>query len=210
MAKQSDQELIDGVLAGDREAMRQLLGRCGPAVSDTIRREIGKTWQSLLDADDVMQVSYLEAFLQQDGIKAQTPAAFEAWLRKIAMNNLRDAVKELGRQKRPHPARRVVATAGAQDDSYVSLIHTLSDGGSTPSRAVARDEAAAAIEKVLQRLPDDYAQVIRLYDLEALPATEVAGRMQRSAGAIHMLRARAHDRMKRLIGGETDFFSQTA
>jgi len=52
--------------------------------------------------------------------------------------------------------------------------------------------------------------VVRLYDLEELPAAEIAQRMGRSAGAIHMLKARAHDRLVDILGSSSSFFSSCA
>ncbi|HEY6563081.1 MAG TPA: RNA polymerase sigma factor [Pirellulaceae bacterium] len=194
---------------GDRQALRSLLEVYGPVIHERIQRDIAPIWRSSLDADDVMQVSYLEAFLNQQAMTAVTGASFQAWLGQIARNNLRDAIKELGREKRPHPARRVT-TASPDDRSCLQLLDVLSDGGESPSRHVARDEASQVIQSLVERLPADYAQVIRLYDLEERSIDEVATTMSRSAGAVHMLRSRAHDRLRGWIQSETDFFSRGA
>ena len=52
--------------------------------------------------------------------------------------------------------------------------------------------------------------MIRLYDLEGRPIAEVAAEMGRSSGAVHMLRARAHDRLRELLGPESAFFTNPA
>jgi RNA polymerase sigma-70 factor (subfamily 1) len=204
-----DDPILRQVAKGDREALRLMLQQYGPSVREHIDREIGPSWKSSFDADDVMQVTYLEAFLNQSSVVARTGIAFEAWLRRIAENNLRDAVKELSRKKRPHPKNRVHA-AVPSEDSYVALLDVLSDGGETPSRHVARDEAAQVIQTLIRQLPADYAQVLRLHDLEGQPISDVARSMGRSPGAVYMLRSRAHDRLRTLIGHETDFFSRTS
>lgn len=194
--------------AGDPVALRQLLERYGPTVWSQIQSEIGPTWRSLVDADDVMQVTYLEAFFQISRLGAQDETGFVAWLRQIARNNLRDAIKELDRQKRPSPARRVHAPAG--EDSYVALVDLLGATNSTPSRHVAAREAHGIIDTMLSRMPPDYAAVIRLYDLEGQDVSTVASQLGRSTGAVHMLRARAHDRLRDLLGSESNFFSRGA
>ena len=200
--------LVERAADGDVEALKTLLARHGPAVWTTVNAEIGTQWRSLLDADDVMQVTYLEAFLQIGRMTGRDGDAFASWLRRVAINNLRDAVKELGRKKRPNPAHRVHATAG--EDSYVTLVDRLAAPGATPSRQVARDEAVAVIDATLQRLPPDYATVLRLYDLDGHEIAQVAAAMGRSTGAIHMLRARAHDHLRLQLTSETDFFTNTA
>lgn len=193
-------------MEGDADAMRSLLEQYGPQVWHETRTNIGKQWQSMVDADDVMQVTYVEAFLHIDKLTAREPAGFVAWLRRIAQNNLRDAIKELERKKRPHPSKRV--RAPVTEDSYVGLIELLGVESGTPSRVAARNEAGGLIDDVLNQMPPDYARVIRLYDLEGADAADVAQELGRSTGAIHMLRARAHDRLRSLLGAETDFFSE--
>ena len=63
---------------------------------------------------------------------------------------------------------------------------------------------------MLERLPADYAAAIRMYDLEGREIGEGASELGRSTGAVHMLRARAHDQLGALLGAETDFFTHTA
>ena len=49
---------------------------------------------------DVMQVTYLEAFLHIDQLTARDTSAFLAWLTRIAENAIRDAVRGLTRTDR--------------------------------------------------------------------------------------------------------------
>lgn len=197
---------------GDESALSELLRRHGPEVRVAMGHKIGVHWRSVIDEDDVMQVTYLEAFLRIGSFVPGENAddSFRGWLRRIAENNLKDAVRSLERAKRPDPRRRVQARAGANDDSYVDLVETLGVTNSTPSRAAAKVEAQSAIEKTLAKLPPDYAEVIRQYDLRGQSAEEVSKHLGRSEGAVFMLRARAHDRLRELIGTESQFFTNTA
>lgn len=207
-------------VAGDTQALSVLLRRHGPRVQEQLR--IGPQWRSMIGAEDVMQITYLEAFIQIGRFDANRnpPVTFEGWLRRIAENNLRDAIRGLSRQKHPQPANRVdVAGRGGRGgrggghsggDSFVGLLETLGATSATPSRAAAHDEVQAMIEAAIVRLPADYAKVVRLYDLEGGSIAEVAAALQRSAGAVHMLRARAHDALRGILGRESIFFSHPA
>jgi RNA polymerase sigma-70 factor (ECF subfamily) len=201
-----DSQLLDQAGAGDRAAMAELLRRHGPVVRSRLAARISSVWQASLDADDVMQVTYLEAFLRITSFQPRSEASFVAWLSQIAENNLRDAIKELERLKRPNPRNRV-QPAPAGEDSYVALVELLGATLTTPSIQAARGELKAALDDALAKLPPDYAQVIRLYDLEGLDATEVGRRMNRSQGAVYMLLARAHDRLRDFLGTESRFFT---
>ena len=197
-------------VTGDDSALTELLRRHGPEVRASIAPRIGAHWRSVIDADDVMQVTYLEAFLRIESFNAgENPdAAFLAWLHRIADNNLKDAIRSLERAKRPDPRRRVQSAPNEQ--SYVDLVEVLGVVSATPSRAAAATEAQNAIERTLAKLPPDYAEVIRQYDLRGQEAEDVAAHMRRSTGAVFMLRARAHDRLRELIGAESQFFTNTA
>lgn len=196
---------IRAAVAGDADAMTELLSKHGPEVERTL--SIAREWRSVLEPADVMQVTYLEAFLEINRYDPDRAQPFRAWLQRIAENNLRDAIRGLQRQKRPQPSNRVNAPATA--DSTCDLYAHLGVTTTTPSRYATREERTHHLSIALEALPEDYGQVVRLYDLQTLPIAEVARQMKRSAGAIHMLRARAHDRLREILGSESAWFGTT-
>lgn len=203
---QSDQQLLDAALAGSGDALTRLLRRHGPAVRHRLR--INPVWQGTLDAADVMQVTYLEAFLQVHQLADRTPAGFLAWLNRLAENNLRDAIKALERQKRPDPRQQI--RRASPGDSASTLLDRLCGTARTPSRSVAGHESQQVLETALRQLPPAYAQVVRLHDLDGRSVEEVAAALGRSPGAVYMLRARALQRLQELLGSESRFFSAGA
>jgi RNA polymerase sigma-70 factor (subfamily 1) len=203
----STDALVAQAVQGDVDSLSELLSRFGPEVEQALR--VGKLWQTFIDAGDVMQVTYLEAFLQIGSFRPEKAASFEAWLRRIAENNLRDAIRGLERQKHPPPRQRLQAGRGA-DDSAVGLFDQLVAHSSTPSRTMRREEVRHLIQAAVARLPEDYSKVVRMYDLEGQPIEEVAAAMKRSPGAIHMIRARAHDRLGELLETAATWFVSTA
>jgi RNA polymerase sigma-70 factor, ECF subfamily len=203
MSQSSKPNLIQRAVQGDAEAISELLMCHGPNVQRCLRVEA--PWQSLIDPEDVMQVTYLEAFLQMGRFDATRPASFEAWLARIAENNLRDAIRGLQRQKQPSPLRRVAFPGGV--DSVSALYEVLGVTSTTPSRVIETKELHAHMLGAIDQLPDDYASAVTLYDLEGLEISEVAMRMGRTTGAVHMLRARAHDRLREYFGTPSEVFS---
>ncbi|MGD2110614.1 MAG: sigma-70 family RNA polymerase sigma factor [Phycisphaerae bacterium] len=193
-------ERVRRAVDGDGDALTELLQTFAASVEGGL--QIGKAWRSVLEPADVMQVTYLEAFLQISRFDPDRGESFEAWLRRIAQNNLNDAIRGLQRKKRPQPRDRI--QAGGEGDSVVGLYEVLGVTTTTPSRHVARDEMLTHLTAALETLPEDYATAIRLYDLEGLSIDDVSGQMGRSPGAIHMLRARAHDRLRGILGATFD------
>ena len=202
----NDEARIKAAVAGNIDAMAELLNEHAPAVECAL--SIAREWRSVLDPADVMQVTYLEAFIQITRFDSHRPEQFRAWLHRIAENNLRDAIRGLQRQKRPQPSDRVALRAGADFSSV--FFEELGVKTTTPSRYATHEERMSRLSAALEVLPDDYGRAIRLYDLESLPIAEVAKQMGRSTGAVHMLRARAHDRLRELLGSESVWFGSSS
>lgn len=197
----TSEELVRRAVTGDADALTLLLQQFGPEVERTL--QINPVWRTVIEPADVMQVTYLEAFLRIGSFDPDRAESFPGWLRRIAQNNLKDAIRGLERQKQPQPRNRVKPPKF--EDSLVGLYEMLEAGMSTPSRQVRRQEACSLLENSIGMLPDRYAEVVRRYDLECQPITEVADALGKSPGAVHMLRARAHDRLREQLGSASGF-----
>ncbi len=193
-----DHRLAEAI-AGDSDALATLLEYYGPIVRGGLR--IARKWRALIDPYDVMQVTYLEAFQRIRAFKPAGGDSFLRWLAGIANNNLRDAIKELGRTKRPPPDRRVHRGDCPPMDQTTNqlLLELVGRSATTPSGAATRGETQQIMNDALKRLPEDYRTVVGLYDLEDRTSTEVAQAMNRSVPAIYMLVARAHDRLREIL-----------
>ncbi len=206
-----ESDKLEGLLrkarGGDRSALMSLLEHCGPRVRERIAPKIGGWLQAHLDADDVMQVTYLEVVLRLDKFTSGGVSGFMAWVTRLAENNLIDAVRALEASKRPSPRKQVSAARKPGGESYLGLVEMLGATYTTPSRDAAKEEAKGFLEIALEKLPPDYAKAIRMYDLEGCSIEEVGEALGRSQGAVYMLRARAHERLREAIGTESQFFS---
>ncbi len=195
------EQRVQAAINGDMAAMSELLREHAPALRARI--VIDPKWQSVLDPDDILQVTYMEAFLRIPSFTYTGPGSLPAWLRRIADNNLRDALKGLRRRKRPPPARQLPAQG---DASTVDLLELLGVTTTSPSSDMRFAEMQSALAAGMAALPADYAKVIQSYDLEGKTIAETAVLCGRSPGAVHMLRARAHARLRELLG-ENPFLS---
>ena len=202
--------MLDRALAGDRQSLISLLETVGPIVRSRIVPKIGPRLRIFVDDDDVMQVTYLEAVTRLDAFKGGGASGFLAWVQRLADNNLIDAIRMHEASKRPDPRKRVGAGGVGDDpDALIGLVELVGVTSTTPSNTAEKNDMRNAIEAVLLRLPPDYASVIRQYDLAGKPIAEVAAELGRSEGAVYMLRARAHDRLRDLLPSESKFFSVT-
>ena len=198
--------LLARARAGELAALVELLDELGQEVRRRLAPKISPQWRVLLDEDDVMQTTYLEAVTRFDKFNQGSSREFLAWLWRLAENNLIDGVRALEAAKRPDPSKRVTGKS-AEGDSMSSLVTVLGVTFTTPSINVARSEAGDHLMMVVEQLPDVYRRVVKLYDLENKSIEEVAAEVGRSQGAVYMLRARAHEQLKELLGRESRYFS---
>lgn len=191
------EQLVDAAIGGDRGALEELLRQIGPIVWREINHKIDARHGGLVDADDVMQVTYIEAFLRIGRFVPAGNGAFLAWLRRMAANNLVDAIR------REKPERRIAAPASGRDptgDPATTLFRGLTATTATASRQLSEQEACAAVRAALKTLPPDYARVLELLELEGKTGPEAAQIMGRRHGAIRMLRARARELLAERLG----------
>lgn len=190
-----ERDRVARAVTGDKEALGELLEIFGPQIEAGLT--ISPTWRGSLDSADVMQVTYLEAFMQIGRFDAGRPEAFSGWLRRMAENNLRDAIRGLEARRNPPPRLRLDAYGG---DASMALFDVLTAGIGTPSGAARRNDAGDRLRQALRCLPPDYSRTVELYDLEERSVEDVAAALGRSTGAVYMLRMRAHERLRELLG----------
>jgi RNA polymerase sigma factor (sigma-70 family) len=204
MADLSDDALLDSANRGDRDALAELLRRCAPPLRAKMAAQIDPVWRASIDEDDLLQVTYIEVFEGLKSARIQSVGAFVRWLERTAENNLRDAIRGLTAIKRGDPRRRIESRDG-RDQASLELVARLEAHLQTPSWAFAAKEAGQWLRGALRKLPADYRQAVELLDLEQRTPAEAAEAMKRSSGAVHMLRARAHDRLRRMLPSSSSF-----
>jgi RNA polymerase sigma-70 factor (subfamily 1) len=204
-----DADTIDRAILGDQDALTDLLERHGHDVRARVAGGLPQRWQSLLSLDDVMQQAYTDAFLSIKSFRSRGEGSFTAWLTTLAKNNLLDAIKMLEAEKRGG-GRRPVDIAAGSDHSFVALFEWLGGVSSTPSRHAAQLEARQALARSIEQLPEAYRQVVQMYDLNGEDIEAVAAALGRSAGAVYMLRARAHRMLAEMLGTASRFLSASA
>jgi RNA polymerase sigma-70 factor (ECF subfamily) len=207
LTSESQQRRLDRAVDGDGEALAQLLAEHAPAVRRNVESGIPQKWQAVLSIDDVMQETYIDAFLDIGHFDPRGEGAFVAWLTTLAKRNLLDALRMLEAEKRGRNHRRVQPVT--REGSLIALSDRLAAPGSTPSHRVARSEAHTSLQRAIERLPETYRTVVEMYDLGGQSAEEIAGVLELSVGAVYMRRARAHRQLCSLMGDASRFLTGT-
>jgi RNA polymerase sigma-70 factor (ECF subfamily) len=144
-------------------------------------------------ASDLVQQTFLAAELHFDQFRGTTEAELLGWLRQALLNNLAEFQRHY---RQTAKARAALEVPLGGDTSSADSVGRLPDSGPSPSQEAMAREEADAVQRALERLPDEYRQVILLRHQEELPFEEIGRLMGRSANAAEKLWARAVRRMR--------------
>ena len=180
----SDVELVRRAQEGDSTQFGQLYERYFEKVYSYLSFKLGNA----SEAEDLGGPVFLKA-LESLGSYKWTGVPFQAWLFRIAHNQLVDALRRRGR--RP--------TAPLDEAGSVADDRRESDPEATLALTVRRDDVVAAVEQLteLQR------QVISLKFAGGLSNAEVARLMGKSEGAVKALQHAALVSLQKKLGAET-------
>jgi RNA polymerase sigma-70 factor (ECF subfamily) len=190
-------ERLEGWLAsaraGEAEALGEALEACRAYLLHVAEHELDAGLRAKGGASDIVQQTFLEAQQDFGRFVGTSESELLAWLRRMLLNNISN-FRRFHVQTHKRSANREVpihpADSNAQERSW------LADGMATPSKEMMAGEQEEALYAALDRLPEDYAQVLRLRYVEGLPFEEVAQKMGRTANAVRKLWARAIEKLQ--------------
>lgn len=198
-ARLEPEQLLDLARAGDGAARGGLLELYRNYLTLLARLHIGGRLQSKLDASDLVQETFLEAHRDFGQFQGTTEKELVHWLRQVLVSNLADFVRRYtaARQRDVRLERNLAAEL---DQSSRLLDRGLIAPQASPSEQAARREQAVLLADALERLPEDYREVIVLVHLQGLSFPEAGRRMGRSVDSVKKLRARALAGLHRTLG----------
>jgi RNA polymerase sigma-70 factor (ECF subfamily) len=166
--------LLRAAQAGDALATNRLFERYRDRLLQVVSLLVGKRRSGLLeDEEDLVQDTLLKAFQNLGSFTPQSEGALLHWLSRLAENNLRDAVRREGAQKRGEG--RVRRRADLSSAFLMSSVFP--GGGPTPSQVAAGHELADQVEELLLALPERDRRLFVLRRLCDLSFDEIAAEM---------------------------------
>jgi RNA polymerase sigma-70 factor, ECF subfamily len=163
------------------------------------RVEIGPRLQGKVDASDLVQETFLEAHRNFALFRGTDEPQFVCWLRQILAAKVANLLRHyLGTQGRDVRLEQDLAVH--LDNSSRVLGHELAASLTSPSQQAVQREQAVLLADALDRLPEDYREVIVLRHLEGLTFPEVARRMGRTQDSVDKLWVRALARLRHAFG----------
>ena len=101
--------LVHQAQQGDKEALELLFSRYLPRVRKIAALRMGYDLRTILENDDIVQESMLQAFRSLPSFRGNSNASFLSWISRCVENRLVDAIrKQTARKRCPHVADQAV------------------------------------------------------------------------------------------------------
>ena len=194
--ERDEAKLVAAAQSGDKSAMGQLLFHAYDDLARYLQPRIPPTLKRHMAVDDLIQQVFARAFVDVPNFEFRGDGSFAAWLRSIGEFRLRDAIKQMQRQKRGGDRVQVEAARNSAAD----VLAMLAADDPTASRVLRHQEAVQAMQLAIAELSDDYRQVIQLRYFEMKSIQETAQIMNRSEASVRALADRAKKQLKEAIG----------
>ena len=183
-ADSDDDALIARIRDGDEAALRPLFDRYEGLVRSRLVRRIPPDLTRKFAVEDVLQETYLTAFVRIGDFESRGDGAFGAWLTKIALNKLREEIRRFRATRRRGERQEV--TKGARPDTVY-----FEGQDPSPSQFAMGRELELRLEAAIAALPEDYRRALDLVQAKGRTLREAAEEMGRSHEAVKKLYARA-------------------
>lgn len=177
--------VVAEAVAGDRDALREVLEIIRPIVVRYVRARVGATERSGLSADDVAQEVCLAAITALPRYRDQG-RPFLAFVYGIAAHKVADA-------------HRAAARNRAEPTDVVPERFSLDAG---PEQSALDSESAERMAKLLSVLPEKQREILILRVVVGMSAEETAEAVGSTAGAVRVAQHRALTRLKSEISAK--------
>jgi len=193
-APEPSSEQIAAAVAGDRAAREALLRYGMPTLHSYLTRRMGPFLRSLETSADLAQSVAGEVLAELGEFEDRGVAGFRKWLLVRAEHKILKRFRFHRQEKRDATRTNPLSESVAEhvDDA---------DAVSPSARAIGHEEWER-MQRLLEKLPDDYREVIVLSRLVGLTPEQVAAKMGRSREAIWSLLSRALARLALLAEAE--------
>ncbi|MDB2386888.1 RNA polymerase sigma factor RpoE [Shewanella sp.] len=175
----SDQQLVERVQRGDKNAFNLLVQKYQNKVASLISRYV----RNQADVADVSQEAFIKAYRALPNFRGES--AFYTWLYRIAVNT---AKNHLAAQGRRAPANDV----DAEEAEYYDGSDALKEFAS-PERLVLSGEIQQVVFDTLDTLPEELKMAISLRELDGMSYDEIANVMDCPVGTVRSRIFRARE-----------------
>lgn len=184
-AQQTDQQLVERVQQGDKNAYNFLVIKYQNKVASLVSRYVNNPG----DVPDVTQDAFIKAYKALATFRGES--AFYTWLYRIAVNTAKNYLVAQGR--RP-PATDLDVMEAEIFDGNEALRES-----SSPEAVTLSNEIKTVVFSTIDNLPEDLRTAITLRELEGMSYEEIADIMDCPVGTVRSRIFRAREAIDKKI-----------
>lgn len=178
--REIDQKLVERVQRGDKAAFDLLVVK----YQRKIFRLLSRLIRDAAEVEDVAQEAFIKAYRALPNFRGES--AFYTWLYRIAINTAKNWLVSQGRR------------APTSTETDIEDAETFDDGEhlrdlNTPDAMLLTRQVADAVNRAIERLPEDLKTAIVLRELEGLSYEEIAETMNCPIGTVRSRIFRARE-----------------
>jgi len=175
-----DQQLVERVQRGDKAAFDLLVTK----YQRKIFRLLSRLIRDPAEIEDVAQEAFIKAYRALPNFRGDS--AFYTWLYRIAINTAKNWLVSQGRR------------APTSTETEIEDAETFDDGEhlrdlNTPDSMLLTRQVADAVNRAIEKLPEDLKTAIVLRELEGLSYEEIAETMNCPIGTVRSRIFRARE-----------------
>ena len=198
------QPRLDYESMSDGDIARRVVGRDPAAVrllTNRNNQRLFRTAWSILknraEAEDVVQSTYLRAFVAMGGFEGRS--SLSTWLTRIAIN------EALGRKRAARRRRaQLDENSVVHLDEYRDKLMRGSTSSLSPEESAAREQLRRLLEGAIARLPESFRIVFVLRDIEGMSVDEAAEALGILPATVKTRHLRARRQLQEALAPEVE------
>jgi RNA polymerase sigma-70 factor (ECF subfamily) len=178
--REVDQALVERVQRGDKRAFELLVSKYQRKIFRLLSRFI----RDSAEIEDVAQEAFIKAYRALPNFRGES--AFYTWLYRIAINT---AKNHLVAQRRRAPTSTETEVEDAENFDDADQLRDVN----TPESMMQSRQVGEAVNRAIEKLPEDLRTAIVLRELEGLSYEEIAESMNCPIGTVRSRIFRARE-----------------
>ncbi len=169
-----DVQLLKRYAAGEEGAFQEIVNQYKDSVYAFLRRFLNH--QDLVD--DVFQETFMQLYVSRDTFDQSKP--LRPWLFTIAANKAKDTLRRMQRVD----STNLGSMFDSEEHSIDDVLNTLDHDEHMPYDNLIQDETAAAVKRIIARMPAKLREILILAYFHKFPYAEIAGILRIPVGTV--------------------------